>query len=67
MFTYLVLASLGLLLSLGAVFADRSVARHAPEYAQIQPAIPAVFFAAKTTGMMIMASGLAATVILACS
>jgi hypothetical protein len=37
MFHYLLLASLSLVMSLGATFTDRSAAQNAPEYAGINP------------------------------
>jgi hypothetical protein len=67
MFNYLLLASLGLIMSLGAVLADRSVARHAREYIRIAPSIPLIFFAAKIIGIMIMAAGITATAVIAYS
>lgn len=59
---YLLMTGLGLILYFGARHTDRSVARHEPKLARIEPAIPRICFVAKSLGMMIAVAGLGATV-----
>jgi hypothetical protein len=65
MITYLLMAGLGLVLAFGAQYGDRSVTRYEPRLVEINPAIPKIFFTAKTLGLMIVAVGLASTAVTA--
>ena len=64
---YLLMTSIGLLLFFGARYTDRTIARHEPKLAAIEPAIPRICFVAKSAGMMIAIAGLGATMTLAWS
>jgi hypothetical protein len=58
---------LGLVLAFGAHYGNRSVMRHEPCLAEINPTLPQIFFAAKMLGMMIVATGLISTAVTAYS
>jgi hypothetical protein len=58
---YLLMTGLGFVMFLGARYTDRSIARHEPKLARIEPAIPRICFVAKSLGMMIAVAGLGAT------
>lgn len=62
MLTYALMTGLGVMLASGAQYGDRAVTRYEPWLAEINPDIPKIFFAAKTLGLMIVATGLASTV-----
>ena len=67
MTVYLLMTSLGLIMFFGARYTDRTIARHEPKLARIEPAIPQICFVAKSAGMMIAVAGLGATISLAWS
>jgi hypothetical protein len=59
---YLLMTGLGLTMFFGARYTDRTIARHEPKLARIEPAIPRICFVAQSAGMMIAVAGLGATV-----
>jgi hypothetical protein len=67
MYLYLLMTGLGLVMFGGACYTDRTIARHEPKLALIEPAIPRICFAAKSVGMMIAMAGAGATLSLAWS
>ena len=67
MITYLLMTNLGVILALGAQYADRSMTRYEPQLVEINPTIRKIFFAAKTLGLMIVVTGLTSTAVVAAS
>jgi hypothetical protein len=65
MTTYILMTSLGLVLTFGAQYGDRSVRRHEPLLVEINPTISKIFFAAKTLGLMIVVVGVTSTAVVA--
>lgn len=59
---YLLMTILGLAMFFGGRYTDRTIARHEPALARIEPAIPRICFVAKSAGMMIAVAGFGATV-----
>jgi len=57
----MLMTGLGFVMFFGAHYTDRTIARHEPKLARIEPAIPRICFVAKSLGIMIAVAGLGAT------
>jgi hypothetical protein len=67
MITYVLMTGLGVVLTLSAQYAHRTVTLCEPRLVEINPTIREIFLAAKTLGLMIVAAGLASTAVIASS